>query len=463
MATDRTGAAPPHPRTMDHSPFVPHDPAVHLYIGNTFAHAVPYEHSGWRAETMAWKENCYLNGNLNPSPTYRIKGPDSLRFLSKVCVNSLQNFPIGSGKHAIMCGESGLIMMDGVLVRLAEDEFITYWMTPYIAYALQREKYDAVGEDLTGKVFLFQLAGPRSLEILETATGADFHDLRFMRHRESHIEGMKLDVLRMGMAGTLAYELHGAVADAIPVYNALLQAGADFGIRRLGQRAYMMNHTEDGFPQAYYHFPYPWLEDKEFLAYLQRNGLDGPWSHVWSNLRGSMGSDIRLRYRRPVELGWSKMIRFDHDFVGRRALEAEVANPRRQMVTLVWNTEDILDVHASQYQPGEHYLPMDTPNDAPGTGLWADQVLKDGRLVGVSSGRAYSYNYRQTISLCSIDVAHGSLGTEVSVVWGEPGTRQKNIRARVDRFPYLNENRNQDVDVNRIPRPEPLARSGGAD
>ena len=434
-------------KTIDRSPYVPHDPSVHLYIGNTFAHAVPYEHSGWRDETMAWKESCYLNGNLNPSPTYRIKGPDALKFLSDVCVNSFKNFPVGSGKHAIMCDEAGLVIMDGVLVRLAEDDFITYWMAPYIAYALQKGNYDAVGEDLTGKVFLFQLAGPRSLEILEKASGQDLHDIRFMRCGKSSIKGMEFNILRMGMAGTLAYELHGRREDAIAVYNALLEAGAEFGIRRLGQRAYMMNHTEDGFPQAYYHFPYPWINDKGFVAFM-----GGKTDHMWSDLRGSMGKDINLRYRNPVELGWDKMIKFDHEFVGRAALEKEVANPRRKMVTLVWNVEDILDIHASQYRPGVPYPAMDEPNHAPGTGLYADKVLKNGKFVGVSSGRAYSYNYREMISLCSIDADHAVMGNEVIVLWGDPGTHQKEIRAIVSRFPYLNENRNQDVDVAQIPR-----------
>ena len=435
------------PRYRPHSPFVPLDPNVHLYIGNTFGHIVPYEHTGWRDETMAWKENCYLHGNLNPSPTYRIHGPDALKFLSDSCVNSFKNFPVGSGKHAIMADAQCRVMMDGVLVRTAEDDFITYWMAPYIAYALQKGNYDAVGEDLTGKVYLFQLAGPRSLEILEKASGQDFHDVGFMRTQKGSIKGMEFYVLRMGMAGTLAYELHGKIEDAQAVYSALMEAGAEFGIRRLGMRAYMMNHTEDGFPQAYYHFPYPWKEDADFAKVM-----GGDWNRMWSSLRGSMGPDINLRYRTVVELGWDKMVKFDHDFVGRAAIEAEIANPRRKMVSLEWNTDDILDVHASQYQPGEHYLPMDEPNHAPGTGMWADQVLKDGKLVGISSGRAYSYNYRKMISIASIDVAQATIGNELVVVWGEPGTRQKHIRVTVERFPYLNENRNQKVDVSRIPR-----------
>jgi glycine cleavage system aminomethyltransferase T len=216
-----------------------------------------------------------------------------------------------------------------------------------------------VGEDLTSQLFLFQIAGPRSLEVLEAASGDDLHDIRFMHHRPSSIDGMEVRVLRMGMAGTLAYEVHGKIEDARPVYDAILKAGEAFGIRRLGIHAYMMNHTEDGFPQAYYHFPYPWAEDPGFLEFLSKaSGLAG----IGMKLRGSIGTDIRLRYRNPVELGWAGMIKFDHDFVGRAALEKEVANPRRKMVTLVWNTEDIMDVYASQFKPGEPYPNMDAPN-----------------------------------------------------------------------------------------------------
>jgi len=167
-----------------------------------------------------------------------------------------------------------------------------------------------------------------------------------------------------------------------------------------------------------------------------------------------MGTDMRLRYRNPVELGWEKMIKFDHHFIGRKALEKEVANPRRKMVSLVWNSEDIMDVYGSQYRHGEPYMAMEPihfPQENGHPVLCADQVLKDGKLVGISSGRAYSYYYRQMLSLCSIDTEHSALGKEVSILWGNPGTRQKAIRAMVSRFPYLNENRNEHVDVSTIP------------
>ena len=441
-------------KVFPHSPFVPYDPTgVSLYVCDNRPFAVPYEYTGWRDEQMSWKKTCYIHGNLNPSPTYRIHGPDAVKFLSDHLVNTFENFPVGTGKHGIMCTEEGLNMMDGVIIRVAEDDFITYWMAPYIAYSFEKSSYNATGETLTGKGFLFQIGGPRALEVLETASGECLHDVGMMDHRMISIDGRKMRILRVGMAGSLAYELHGTVKDAWPVYSAVFNAGRAYGIRKLGMRAYMMNHTEDGFPQAYYHFPYPWGEDKAFAQWVIKNGGGWKWPPV---LAGSMGQDVKLRYRNPVELSWAKMIKFDHDFVGRAALEKEVAHPQRKMVTLEWNVDDIMDVHRSQFEPGEHYLPIDTPSHSyptqgAGQKYWAYQVLKGGKLVGISSGRAYSYYYRQMISLCSIDVAEGDMGNEVAVLWGEPGTRQKEIRATVSRFPYFNENRNEVFDVGQIP------------
>jgi glycine cleavage system aminomethyltransferase T len=167
-----------------------------------------------------------------------------------------------------------------------------------------------------------------------------------------------------------------------------------------------------------------------------------------------MGTDMSLRYRNPVELGWARTIKFDHDFIGRAALEKLVAEPKRAMVTLVWYKDDMLEVCASQFETDEHYLPL-TPahfGQAHGAGeLWADKVFVGETQIGISSGRNYSYFYRKMLSLCSIDVAYANDGTEVEVLWGEDNARQKRIKAVVSRFPYLNLERNENVDVNLIP------------
>ena len=79
--------------------------------------------------------------------------------------------------------------------------------------------------------------------------------------------------------------------------------------------------------------------------------------------------------------------------------------------------------------------------------IHADHVLKDGRPIGVSSGTAYSYFYRHVMSHGILDVDETGLGNEVVVRWGDHGGRIKDVRATVERFPYLTESRNSGVDA----------------
>lgn len=162
------------------------------------------------------------------------------------------------------------------------------------------------------------------------------------------------------------------------------------------------------------------------------------------NTRGN----LRARYRTPVEVGWDHMCKFDHDFLGRAALEAEVAHPRRTVVTLRWNPDDVLDTWASLLRPGEAYKTLDLPY-APN--IWpqahADHIVKDGRRIGISSGTIYSYHFREVLSMGCIDLEASQIGTKVIVQWGDHGGKIKDVRATVARFPYLAEGRNSDLDV----------------
>jgi glycine cleavage system aminomethyltransferase T len=433
-----------------HTPFIPFDPTVRAY-GTFLGYAQPAEFTSWQDEVLSWKNTAYIHAGLNPTQTLRVSGPDALRLLSEHCVNSFQKFSIGAAKHAIMCNDDGLIEAHGVLLREGEDSFLTYWLAPWLPIVAASGQYDVKIEDITGETFLFQIAGPRSLEILEAATGESLRDIRFLRSRPSNIAGLgdggAVNVLRVGMAGSLAYELHGPISEAELVYKAILKAGEAFGLRRLGAWRYFMNHTENGFPQGGLHFLFPCWLDGRFAADPDAPG--GKW-----NLTGSASDNIALSFRNPIDVGWGHVVKFDHEFQGRAALEDAAANPRKKIVTLVWDPEDVLDIYRSYFQPDDHYQFIEFVRDRPlpvsaefFDSLHQDYVLQNGKVVGVSSSRIYSYYYRKMISLCSIDVEESEIGTQVTVVHGEPGSRQKEIRATVERFPFYNENRNEKVDV----------------
>jgi len=136
----------------------------------------------------------------------------------------------------------------------------------------------------------------------------------------------------------------------------------------------------------------------------------------------------------------------DHEFIGREALEPEIANPKRTIVTLVWDADDVADVYVSLFKKGAPYQYMEMPRNILGC-LFAHAVQRDDEVVGVSTSRCYSYYFREMLSLCVLDVSLCAPGTYVTVVWGRPGLPQKHIRAVVRPAPYKRDNRRLDVSL----------------
>lgn len=444
------------------SPYIPYDASVNPILTGYTTHPCmggvqPFVYTDWRDEMNSWHESCYIHGGLNPAYTVKITGKESLEFLSRYFTNGFKKFPIGKIKHGVMVNEDGLLMMDGLLIRTGEEEFYTYWLGPYVEYCAEKSNFDVKTENITGEVFMYQLAGPRALEIIEAATGENFHDMPFLNHRISRINGKEVRILRIGMAGSLAYEVHGAFDDAIEIYNALIEAGKEYGLKRLGRHAYWNTHTEGGFPQFIIHFPYAWEKDQEFFSWMTAHGAPNGYyaiSNPAISVTGSMGTDFEARYVNPFELGWGSAVCFNHDFVGKEALQRIKESNPRVMVSLEWNTDDIMEVYRSEFEEGEPYATMEGPEDYLQNGGYeyrADKVLSGDKLVGMSTGRIMSWYYRKMVSLAMMDPEYSELGTEVVVLWGDPGTRQKEIRAKVVRYPYNTDGRNDAVDLNKIP------------
>jgi glycine cleavage system aminomethyltransferase T len=387
-----------------------------------------WEFNGWQQESISWKTGCYIHAGLSTIPLVAIKGADARKYLQGLVINSLDKFPVGTMKHSVMCNEEGLIAAHGIIERRAETEFYSF---ANAAIGLQpvTPGYDVETRRL--HEYLFQIAGPTSLQVLEKATGESLRDVGFFSFRNTSINGMTTEVARLGMTGGLAYELHGPIEEGPAIHDAVYKAGEEFGIQRLGWRTYLVNHVEGGFPQATWTFV-------SAGAPVSVKGISGSVDPA----------NMRARYRTPVEVRWHKMARFDHDFIGREALEAEMANPRRTTVTLRWNADDVIDIYAALLRPGEAYKPIDLPY-AP---WWhpqahADHVLKGTRDIGVSSGTIYSYSNREVISMGCIDLEETDLGNEVIVRWGDFGGVIKDVRATVARFPYAATPRNSDIDV----------------
>jgi vanillate/3-O-methylgallate O-demethylase len=124
-------------------------------------------------------------------------------------------------------------------------------------------------------------------------------------------------------------------------------------------------------------------------------------------------------YLTPWDIGYGHIVKFDHDFVGREALEKMVDKPHRQKVTLMWNPDDVLGVFQTLLEPGTTAMHIDLPVSATAR-LHYDKVTnKEGKSIGVAHYPGYSINERSMMSLGTVDEAFSKPGTEVVLVWGE--------------------------------------------
>lgn len=400
-----------------------------------------WEYNGWKAESLSWKRSCYIHAGLSGMGQITYRGRDAAAFLAQTFVNGFAKFRVGTAKHAIACDDQGLIAGHGVLQKLGEEEFRLYVAGGWAPYAFSR--FSGEVEQVVSDDFLFQIAGPTALDALEAATGESLRDIAFLRYRQTQVVGHGVQIMRLGMAGTLAFELHGAMEHAPAIYDAILRAGAPFGIEPLGWQTFQVNHVEGGFPQQFWTFSSAMHWDAGWRAFMGNRFPD-------PQMAGSIApDDIRARCRTPIEVGWEKSIRLDHDFTGRAAVAAELAAPRRTVVTLEWEAEDVIDIYASHFREGAEYKYLEIPVSPANRGLCghADHVMKGGHRVGVSSGTVYSYHFRKAISHATLDIEQAVIGNTVTVLWGDHGGPIKEVRARVARFPYLTEGRNQTVDL----------------
>lgn len=430
---------------------VPGYPDIRTYVSD-LGYLQVWEGDGWKDESMSWKTSSYLAINLSGPMEFTYSGPGAQEWLSRLSINNVYRWPVGTSKHLVMPDENGLIVNHGLTVRDSEDSFRQLASLPWAAYRAEQCGTDGLDVQISWRdIFILQIAGPNSVQVIERVLKRDIRDLRFLGVQKVQIPRVGADVdlelSRIGMVGTLAYEIRGAYEAGPAVYDAVYQAGKELGIKRLGWRTYAVNHTEGGFPQMMYHFLPSVFTDETFMNSVYAFGLADKFT-------GSIDpADARARYRTPQEVNWAWMAKFDHDFLGRAAMEREAADPKRKTVILRWHPEDVLDTFASHFQPGEEYKYIDFPcaPQSPAGGH-ADLVTNGDKAAGVSSAAVYSYYYREMISQATIDLDQAEIDTQLMLHWGDHGKRIKPIRVTVERFPYLTDlPRNQDFDLSSVP------------
>ncbi|HWK14575.1 MAG TPA: aminomethyl transferase family protein [Rhizobiaceae bacterium] len=412
-----------------------------------FEFPVRPEFSNWRSEQMAWRETVVLLDQSHHMSNLFISGPDALKGLSDHAVNSFANFGPGRAKQYVAANSDGYFIGDGILFHMEDGSFdlvsnpsIINW----VQYHLEKGGYDVeIRRDDNSnrrkgppKLYRYELQGPNAKPLMEAIIGGPVPEVKFFHMANMTIGGRPVAALRHGMAGQPGFEIFGPWEDGEAVLEAILAKGDEFGLKRGGARAYSTANLESGWiprPMSAIFGP----KEKAFREWLPATAV--------GSLGGSMDSpDIADYYLTPHDIGYDKVVKFDHDFVGREAIEKEAVKPRRTKVTLHWNVDDVTAIMRSQFEPGLPAKFIEMPKSRYAF-YHVDKVMKGGRMVGMSTDVGYITNERAFISLASVDLDLAKPGSEVTVLWGEnPNTRkpavephrQVEVRATVAPVPF---------------------------
>jgi len=425
-------------------------------IGAYVYPVVAAEYSNWRDEQRAWRESAVLFDQSHHMVDLYIEGPDALKLLSYLAINSFANFPVNRAKQFVPCSYSGHVIGDGILFHLEQNKLVYVGRAPSANWIQFHAKtggfkvetfYDdrspsrPDGRAVTRRCYRFQIQGPNAWKVIEKLNGGPPPDIKFFYMDAIKIGGRTVRALRHGMAGAPGLEIWGPYEERDEIRGKIAEAGKEFGLVLVGSRAYATNTLESGWIPSPLPAVYTDPRMKAYREWLPANSYEATGS-----LGGSFAStNIEDYYTTPYELGYGPFVKFDHDFIGREALEKIAKQPHRKKVTFAWNAEDVTKIVMSMLQkdqPVFKYIDLPLSNYASAS---YDRVMKGSKRVGLSMFTGYSYNERSMLSLGFVD-PDIEVGNELVLVWGEEngGTkkttverhRQTEVRVVVSPVPY---------------------------
>ena len=324
-------------------------------------------------------------GFFDSSPLYkhRITGPDAERFLGGVMARDVRACTPGRAQYTVWCDDEGYLLEDGVLFRHAPDDFMLTCAEPNVGYLRDLARsHDVSIEDVSQEYAVLAVQGPRSREILSTLTD-DTAKLRFFGLTTTTIAKVPVTVSRTGFTGDLGYELMIPAADALPVLDAVIAAGAPHGLRAFGEEALLMCRIEAG---------------------LVLIGVD------FTSARYAYNDSERLT---PIELGLGWLLRtIDDDsrpFIGRDALRRELDAKTSRYATvgleLDWAAYQSLYTDAGLTPPKEE-APL----------AWESMLYDDaGERIGYAPSMMYSPVLQKHIAIALVRPDRAALGGTVHV------------------------------------------------
>ena len=229
-----------------------------------------------------------------------VNGPDAAAFLERTYTGAYASMKVGTARYGLMCDDTGVIINDGIIARLAEDRFYVTATTTGVEAVYREMRRNALAwqcncviADVTSSYGAISLAGPRSRDVLASVadiatTGAGFPHLGV---RQTMIAGVPARVLRLGFVSKLGCEIHVPSDGAPVVWDTLMRAGAAHDIGACGVEAQRLLRLEMG------HFIIG--QDTDALTHPYELGMD--WALKMDKPYFIGQRSLRVLNRRPIE------------------------------------------------------------------------------------------------------------------------------------------------------------------
>ena len=393
------------------------------------------EFTTWRDEQRSWRETVALHDQSYHMHSLRVTGRGALRLFERLGVNTFKTFAVGAAKQFLACSPEGHVIGDGILYYLAADTLLLVGnpaTTDWVQFHVEQSGDEATAEldpmwalnkARKRNFYRYQVEGPHAWKLLEKVHGKSLPEIKFFRSDTLNIADCKVRGMRHSMGGVPGLELSGPWEDRDRVKKALVDAGREFGLRQIGSLAYFTTVIESGWWAVPVSAVYTSPELRAYREWLTTNSAAARMS-----LGGSFYSQrIEDYYSTPWDIGHGHLVKFDHEFIGRAALERAAHEPHRCKVTLLWHPEDVIKVMQTLLQEGTMASYINFPLAATAR-LHYDRVLNDaGDFAGVAHYPGYTVNERSMMSLGSVAEEFSKPGTQLVLVWGEDGggTRSK--------------------------------------
>jgi aminomethyltransferase len=342
--------------------------------------------------------------DITPLYKYMVRGKDATRLVNRVITRDINKVKPGQVIYCCWCDEQGHVIDDGTITRLEENKYRWTAADPSLRWFHQNGlNMDVQIEDISEKVAALALQGPTSGRLLKSVAEADVANLKYFRVTNGKIAGVPVDISRTGYTGDLGYEIWVPWADAVKVWDALMERGRQFDIHAAGMLALDVARIEAGLLLI----EVDYLSSKKALIAQQKYS--------------------------PFELGFGKMVHLEKEnFVGKTALaQQKETGVTRQLVGLEMDWIEIEERYekfgltpAAPAQASRVHIPVYLGN----------------KQVGKATSTTWSPLLKKMVALASVETAHSRLGTKLQMEITIEAVRQK-VTATVVKLPFFSPER----------------------